>query len=475
MHRRALKSTTMAVLALTITGATACSPPPRPPVPVIAPVIAANSGWIHPRVPSTCAAAAQAAGDLVGCVLGYATVASQHFGTPPFPVAPVAAATGLPAIPPVALDAYRKAVNKERKLDKACNVTVDVVAGIGYNESRHAVNGARLNAKGDISPPIIGPATSIPNKLSPTDKVRFQNFGPFIQAVGATQFLPATWKAYEPDGNGDGLSDPFNIYDDALGTTMYLCRVSHMTTAADILASVSSYGYRTPKLQSGLFGYILGYRIQLAGTKTIGTVPLSATTGVWKWNGGSYNGSPALAAWEATMVRTTTTIGPLKAGTIIGPPEVVPLFAGFLGDLVRGGYSIKEAYSYAFRCTSNSASRDCAGLDADSLSLHAYGLAMDVNWSTNPELIYRSTGTTSACALPVKTDFPAWVISAAQRWGLFWGGYGWSGRCSGPTTSSTYVNRDAMHFEFRGTPELAKRIVAWNASHPAPASAKPPA
>ncbi len=37
------------------------------------------------------------------------------------------------------------------------------------------------------------------------------------------QFLPSTWKAYAADGNGDGKSDPQNIFDAALTTARYLC------------------------------------------------------------------------------------------------------------------------------------------------------------------------------------------------------------------------------------------------------------
>ena len=37
------------------------------------------------------------------------------------------------------------------------------------------------------------------------------------------QFIPTTWDLYLPDGNGDGVSDPQNIYDAALGSARLLC------------------------------------------------------------------------------------------------------------------------------------------------------------------------------------------------------------------------------------------------------------
>jgi membrane-bound lytic murein transglycosylase B len=46
----------------------------------------------------------------------------------------------------------------------------------------------------------------------------------FDRAVGPMQFIPSTWVRIAEDGNGDGVRDPNNIYDAALGTAAYLCR-----------------------------------------------------------------------------------------------------------------------------------------------------------------------------------------------------------------------------------------------------------
>ena len=37
------------------------------------------------------------------------------------------------------------------------------------------------------------------------------------------QFIPSTWMIYGADGNGDGIKDPFNIFDAALAAANYLC------------------------------------------------------------------------------------------------------------------------------------------------------------------------------------------------------------------------------------------------------------
>ena len=60
------------------------------------------------------------------------------------------------------------------------------------------------------------------------------------------------------------------------------------------------------------------------------------------------------------------------------------------------------------------------------------------------------------------TDLPRWVIQTAERWGIYWGGYGWSSGCQDTTTERTSVYRDPPHFEFRGTPEQARAIVDFN-------------
>ena len=45
----------------------------------------------------------------------------------------------------------------------------------------------------------------------------------FDRAVGPMQFIPTTWELFDSDGNGDGETDPQNIYDAALASARYLC------------------------------------------------------------------------------------------------------------------------------------------------------------------------------------------------------------------------------------------------------------
>ena len=181
----------------------------------------------------------------------------------------------------------------------------------------------------------------------------------------------------------------------------------------------------------------------------------------WKFGGYGYNGSPALAEWEATMIANQVAIGPVKANTLKSMPDSLPLFEGFLRDIVAGGYRITDAGMYSFRCTSGSG-KSCAGQTRDSLSNHSWGLAMDMNSGANPEMTYVGIDGASACATPVKTDLPHWVIQTAEKWGLYWGGYGWNNGCTSPDEVKPAATRDATHFEFRGTPAQARAIVAVN-------------
>ncbi|MFC8530239.1 lytic murein transglycosylase [Nocardia sp. NPDC057227] len=57
----------------------------------------------------------------------------------------------------------------------------------------------------------------------PNNEVIAASGGGFVRAVGPMQFLPSTWVHYAADGNGDGASDPHNVFDAALAAGKYLC------------------------------------------------------------------------------------------------------------------------------------------------------------------------------------------------------------------------------------------------------------
>lgn len=183
----------------------------------------------------------------------------------------------------------------------------------------------------------------------------------------------------------------------------------------------------------------------------------------WVWNGARYNGSPALAGWESTYIEANTEpVAGLRTGTLEFHAAARALFEGFLNEITTLGYRVRDASGYGFRCTAGSGGWSCPSGDPDRLSNHAWGLAVDMNSNTNPIRSYSSVDGVTACQTPIVTDMPRWMIQTAEKWGLYWGGYGWNSGCQSLETQRTIVSRDPPHFEFRGTPEQAAAIVAFN-------------
>ena len=181
----------------------------------------------------------------------------------------------------------------------------------------------------------------------------------------------------------------------------------------------------------------------------------------WKWLGWGYNGSPALAAFEKQLVSNTTPIGSMKVGQLRSFADALPLFEHFYAEIQAKGYVIGDGGTWVFRCTASSR-KDCAGLTRYSLSNHAFGLASDINTLKNPMVRYYSLNGVTACSTPMRTDIPRWVVQTAEKWGLYWGGYGWTSGCQTPTQWRASVSRDPMHFEFNGSPAQAQAILRRN-------------
>lgn len=111
--------------------------------------------------------------------------------------------------------------------------------------------------------------------------------------------------------------------------------------------------------------------------------------------------------------------------------KIAPLVAAFMNEIVRRGYRLdRVADDWGYN------HRYIAGTRV--LSNHSWGLAIDLNATTNP---MTSDGI-------VHTDMPGWVVSTATRYGLYWGG------------NYTGIKKDPMHFEFLGTPHDADALVA---------------
>ncbi|HEY3724591.1 MAG TPA: hypothetical protein VGN59_14660 [Acidimicrobiia bacterium] len=165
------------------------------------------------------------------------------------------AAADLPArkvaglgIPVAALDAYLRAERTMALLQPTCGIGWWVLAGIADGESGHGTHGgARADAHGDVFPPIVGIPLDGTNHTQPvadTDHGLFDGDPLWDHAVGALQFTPGTWNRWASDGNGDGKTDPQNLYDASLGAARKLCAdagPAGMHTDAQISVALKPY------------------------------------------------------------------------------------------------------------------------------------------------------------------------------------------------------------------------------------------
>jgi hypothetical protein len=105
---------------------------------------------------------------------------------------------------------------------------------------------------------------------------------------------------------------------------------------------------------------------------------------------------------------------------------IAPVIGHLLDKTLEGGYALKKGECWGF------ASRPIAGTKR--ASNHSWGLAVDLNSRANP------------LGSNLVTDMPRWLPALWKSFGFRWGG-DYKGR------------KDAMHFEFMGTPADAARLV----------------
>ncbi|MBM7771834.1 hypothetical protein JOD54_002038 [Actinokineospora baliensis] len=127
-------------------------------------------------------------------------------------------------IPGTMLQAYMRAAQTMATTTPGCHLDWPLLASIGRIESNHA-RGGQVDANGKTAHPILGPVLNGGGfaAISDTDGGRYDGDARWDRAVGPMQFIPSTWKGYASDGNGDGQTDPNNIYDATLGAGKYLC------------------------------------------------------------------------------------------------------------------------------------------------------------------------------------------------------------------------------------------------------------
>lgn len=151
-------------------------------------------------------------------------------------------------IPLATLDAYLRAEATLARERPQCGLQWWMLAGIGRVESNHGrYGGAQPGRFGNVTPRIIGIALDgRPGvaAISDSDDGSWDLDPVWDRAVGPMQFIPSTWRGYAVDGNGDGATDPNNLYDAAAGAGRYLCRAAgQLGSAASLTRAYLAYNH----------------------------------------------------------------------------------------------------------------------------------------------------------------------------------------------------------------------------------------
>ncbi|TQK51091.1 hypothetical protein FBY35_1481 [Streptomyces sp. SLBN-118] len=170
------------------------------------------------------------------------------------------------ALPATVLTAYRQAEDALADSTPQCRLRWQLLAAIGQVESGQA-RGGRVRADGTTLAPILGPRLDGNGfaVIRDTDGGRYDGDLAYDRAVGPMQFIPSTWDVWGADGNGDGISDPGNIYDAALAAGRYLCAGGRdLSSAADLDRAILGYNRSAAYLRTvrAWFAYYLeGHRV----------------------------------------------------------------------------------------------------------------------------------------------------------------------------------------------------------------------
>jgi hypothetical protein len=160
----------------------------------------------------------------------------------------IVASASTSGIPSAALAAYQRAETVINAADPGCHLDWQLLAAIGRVESNHGrADGNTLDDNGLATPGIYGVALNGSNnttEIVDTDAGAFDGDQAYDRAVGPMQFIPSTWSVVGVDADGDGVRNPQDIDDAALGTAVYLCSGSDdLGTDAGRRAAVHRYNH----------------------------------------------------------------------------------------------------------------------------------------------------------------------------------------------------------------------------------------
>jgi hypothetical protein len=192
------------------------------------------------------------------------------------------------AIPRLASISYERAATVEAHDAPTCGLSWEILAGIGLVESNHGRRGGSgdPNWAGVANPAILGPVLDGQGGfpvVKDTDNGVLDGDRSFDRAVGPMQFLPATWREYNPAASGASAPNPENISDAAAAAARYLC-------ASDV-------DLRTP---TGLVDALYGYNHSFAYVMNVVAAAQRYAEGTLRGAGGALAVLPALLSGQPT-------------------------------------------------------------------------------------------------------------------------------------------------------------------------------
>jgi hypothetical protein len=241
--------------------------------------------------------------------VSYATVAwvgraaPQVDGTVADPVA-----LRVTAIPRLASISYQRAATVEAHDAPTCGLSWEILAGIGLVESNHGRSGGSGNPNwaGIANPAILGPVLNGQGGfpvVQDTDNGVLDGDHSFDRAVGPMQFLPATWREYNPATSGAGAPNPENIADAAAAAARYLC-------ASDV----------DLRIPTGLVDALYGYNHSFAYVMNVITAAQRYAEGTLRGAGGALAVLPALLSGQPTASFVTYPVTLPPGSTSPTPP-----------------------------------------------------------------------------------------------------------------------------------------------------------
>ncbi|WP_086563023.1 lytic transglycosylase domain-containing protein, partial [Streptomyces africanus] len=170
------------------------------------------------------------------------------------------------ALPASVFAAYRRAEDRLAREVPGCRLRWQLLAAIGQVESGQA-RGGRVASDGTTVAPILGPrldgvAFAL---VRDTDGGAHDGDTAYDRAVGPMQFIPSTWARWGADGNGDGRTDPNNVFDAALAAGRYLCAGGRdLSVPAQLDRAILGYNHSAAYLRTvrAWYAYFLeGHRV----------------------------------------------------------------------------------------------------------------------------------------------------------------------------------------------------------------------